>query len=147
MDISVASLADLGAFAGAPVRKPVTWTHNGEKVTGDVYVRPASYYSVIGEMGESLSREQVVAARIANHICDKQGQPLFTVADVLGNPDTGRGPLNSELTVSLLNAIGEVLGLGKQKPARKTSPRKKSSGASSSSRASEAARSRKPSTG
>ena len=47
----------------------------------------------------------------------------------------------------LMAAIGEVLGLGKQKPARKTSPRKKSSGASSSSRASVAAQSRKPSTG
>ena len=49
-----------------------------------------------------------VAGRIAACICDAEGQAIFTPADVTGDADPDRGPLDGNLTVALLSAIAEV---------------------------------------
>lgn len=80
-----------------------------------------------------------VAGRIAASICDEQGKPIFTPADITGEADPERGALDGSLTVALLLAIQEVNDLGKTS----SSAPKTNSGASSSSTESEAEQSPK----
>ncbi|MCY1358808.1 Phage tail assembly chaperone, TAC [compost metagenome] len=54
-----------------------------------------------------------MAGRIAACICDQEGKPVFTPADITGEADPERGPLDGNLTMALLGVIGEVNGLGK----------------------------------
>ena len=57
----------------------------------------------------------VVAGRIASCICDKAGKPIFKPEDITGEADPDRGPLDGNLTMALVSAIGEVNELGKVK--------------------------------
>ncbi|HEL8054394.1 TPA: phage tail assembly chaperone family protein, TAC, partial [Escherichia coli] len=41
-------------------------------------------------------------------VCDENGAPVFTVADITGEADPGRGPLDAGLAMALLKAINEV---------------------------------------
>ncbi|EIP9850977.1 phage tail assembly chaperone family protein, TAC, partial [Escherichia coli] len=61
-----------------------------------------------------------VAGRIASSICDENGNPVFTVADITGEADPERGALDGNLTVALLVAIQQVNDLGKTNSAQKT---------------------------
>jgi len=131
MDLSINSLKDLGAFTGAPVEREITWQQGDDQITATVYVRPLSYSSAVGDIIATRSNGDVVASRIASSICDKTGKAVFTPEDVTGEADPDRGPLSRDLTMALLDVIGEVNGLGK--PVTKKSTAKKSSGASSSS--------------
>lgn len=72
-----------------------------------------------------------VAGRIAASICDEEGKPVFTPADITGEADPERGALDGQLTIALLLAIQEVNDLGKT-----SLPEKTKSGVSSSSTAS-----------
>ncbi|HEL8386196.1 TPA: phage tail assembly chaperone family protein, TAC, partial [Escherichia coli] len=49
-----------------------------------------------------------LAERIAGAVCDENGAPVFTVADITGEADPGRGPLDAGLAMALLKAINEV---------------------------------------
>ena len=124
MDLTLDSLNKEGAFAGAPVEKEVTWEMNGKEYTGTVYVRRLSYNSAVADIMALRNRDEAVAGRIASCILNKDGKPIFTPSDITGlNPDgtpimvegIERGPLNDSLTLTLLQAIGEVNGLGKSK--------------------------------
>lgn len=70
-----------------------------------------------------------VAGRIAASICDEEGKPVFTPADITGEADPDRGSLDGALTIALLVAIKEVNDLGKTT----SSAPKTNSGANSSS--------------
>lgn len=141
MSLSLDSLKELGAFTGAPVRREVTWECRGEEHTATVFVRPLSYRSAVSDIQAFSGQTDGPAARIAHSICDEAGKPVFTVADITGDADPERGPLDGNLTMALLAVIAQVNGLGKQK----SRARKKKSGTSSSSPASAAAPSPKPS--
>lgn len=143
MDLSIAALAAAGAFAAPSVKKEIQWHSGGVLQKATVYVAHESYISVT-ERWEAQDRGvDITAQRIASCIVDKDGKPVLTVADVVGGPETGHGPLCAELAIVLLSAIGEVNQVKEGALEKKSTPRK-SSGTSSSSRGSAAARSRKP---
>ena len=113
MMLSVDSLADMGAFTGAPVEREVTWKQGETEHTATVFVRPLSYRSAVSDLTAVTSKGDPVAGRIAASICDEAGKPVFTIGDITGDANPERGPLSSALTMALLQAIGEVNGLGK----------------------------------
>ena len=122
MELSLNTLQEAGAFTGAPVEKEIKWKQGGKEITAITFVRKLSYQSAVSDVREFGG--DVTAGRIASCICDKNGKPVFTVDDITGNPidrknDSKeekekkdkireRGPLNHDLTMALLNAIGEV---------------------------------------
>lgn len=144
MDLSIAALAAAGAFAAPPVKKEIQWHSGGVLQKATVYVAHESYISVTQRWDAQNQGVDITAQRIASCIVDKDGKPVFTVADVVGGPDTGHGALCAELAIVLLSAIGEVNKVPEGAMEKKSTPRK-SSGTSSSSRASAAARSGKQS--
>ena len=128
MDLTLDSLKKDGAFTGAPVEKEIKWEMNGKDFTATVYVRRLSYNSAVADIMALRNRDEAVAGRIASCILDKAGKPVFTSADITGLNSDGtpimategkkkveRGPLNADLTLALLQAIGEVNGLGKSR--------------------------------
>ncbi|HBS7290915.1 TPA: phage tail assembly chaperone family protein, TAC [Klebsiella pneumoniae] len=54
-----------------------------------------------------------IAERIAAHICDQDGAPVFTAADILGTATPDRGALDGPIVMALLAAIHDVNELGK----------------------------------
>jgi hypothetical protein len=142
MDLSIASLKAEGGFVAPPVKKQITWHVDGKPKTATVYVVQESFETVIKRWEEQERGGDLTAQRIASCICGADGKPIFTVADVLGNPETGHGALTAELTIVLLAAIGDVNN-AKGDQTEKKSVRRKSSGTSSSSAASVGAPSRK----
>ncbi|MHC5351693.1 phage tail assembly chaperone family protein, TAC [Metapseudomonas furukawaii] len=113
MKIDLASLMQAGAFTGAPVEKEITWKQGGKELTATVYVRPLGYASAIADIQTWAGKVDGPAARIAASICDEQGKPVFTAADITGDADPERGALDGNLTVALLKAIADVNSLGK----------------------------------
>ena len=113
MELSVASLQEAGAFTGAPVEKEIKWKQDGKEMVATAYVRKLSYRSAVADT-KQIGKD-VVAGRIASCICDKKGMPVFTVADITGDDNIERGPLNHELTIALLCAIAEVNGYTEKK--------------------------------
>lgn len=144
MDLSIAALAAAGAFAAPPVKKEIQWHSGGVLQKATVYVAHESYISVTQRWDAQNQGVDITAQRIASCIVDKDGKPVFTVADVVGGPDTGHGALCAELAIVLLSAIGEVNKVPEGALEKKSTPRK-NSGTSSSSRGSAAGRSGKPS--
>lgn len=115
MSLSLDALNKMGAFSGAPVKKQITWESEGEEHVIDVYVRRLSYKTAVSDIRSVKGNDDAVAGRIANCICDDKGKAVFTPADITGEADPKRGPLDHNLTMALLNVIGEVNSLGKQK--------------------------------
>lgn len=132
MELSIESLQDQGAFTGPPVKREVTWHQSGEEKKATVYVRPLSYHSATSDIATLKAEKSAAAGRIASCICKSDGTPVFTVADITGEADPQRGPLNGNLTMALLGLIGEVSGLGKTTAAPSKSRTRKKSGTSSS---------------
>lgn len=130
MKLSIDSLKQAGAFTGRPVEKEITWTQGAQDFTATVYIRPLGYHTAMTDVMAANGRLDGVAGRIAASICDEEGKPVFTPADITGEADPERGALDGALTIALLVAIQEVNDLGKP-----TSPAKTKSGASSSSTA------------
>lgn len=122
MKLSIATLAERKAFSAKPVEVQITW--KGETFT--TYVRHLSYQTAVGDI-KSHNGGDIYANRIAASICDEDGAPVFTVADVTGEPvygrdadgkvilvsDPDRGGLDPELTNLLLIEIGRVQKLEK----------------------------------
>ncbi|SHK68399.1 Phage tail assembly chaperone, TAC [Halomonas caseinilytica] len=126
MNLTLESLQEMGAFTGAPVEKEVTWKQDGQKLKATVHVRKLSYHSARTDIAAMKGDADGLAGRIAACICHADGTPVFTVGDITGDADPDRGPLNSNLTMALLNVIGEVSGLGKSTTRRRSQGRKKS---------------------
>lgn len=113
MELSIAALKEVGAFTGAPVEREITWKQGEREITATVYVRPLSYKSAVSDLAAMAGRVDAVAGRIAACICDAEGKPVFTPADITGEADPERGPLDGNLTMALLQVIAEVSGVGK----------------------------------
>lgn len=113
MQLSIQGLKELGAFTGAPVEKEITWKQGDKEHTATVFVRPLSYRSTVSDLLAHRENGDAVAGRIASCICDAEGVPVFTPGDITGDADPSRGPLDGNLTMALLSAIGEVNNLGK----------------------------------
>lgn len=116
MNLSIESLAEMGAFTGAPVEKEITWKQGEDELKATVFVRRLSYKSAVADLKAMQSEDlDMVAGRIASCICDEKGKPIFKPEDITGEADPDRGPLDGNLTMSLLAVIGEVNDLGKAK--------------------------------
>jgi len=115
-DLTLDLLKKAGAFTGAPVKKEIIWNQGETENRADVYVRRLSYHSTVAELLAFSSRVDAVAARISACICDEKGEPVFTPGDITGDSDPERGPLDGEITISLLKVIAEVNGLGETPP-------------------------------
>lgn len=126
MKLSISSLTESGAFSGAPVEKEIQWQQGEDTLTGTVYIRRLSYETAKADIVSSVAKADGIAARIAACILDEEGKPIFTAADVNGDANPERGPLNHNLTIALLTAIGEVNHMGKSP----SLPTKKESGTS-----------------
>ncbi|WP_193090864.1 phage tail assembly chaperone family protein, TAC [Halomonas colorata] len=141
MKLSIEALAAHGGFVSRQaVEKNIKWTHEGQEFTATVNVLPLSYVTAKSDIIARQIDGDPLAGRIACCIVNDDGTPVFTVADITGEADPERGPLNAPLTNELLRVIGEASSLGKL-PA--SSPTKMKSGTSSSSTASAGTRSRK----
>lgn len=112
MQLSINSLKEMGAFTGAPVEKEISWKKGDAEFTATVFVRQLSYITTVNEFASARIKSEPVANRIAACICDENGNAVFTAADITGEADPERGPLDGNLTVALLAVIGEVNGLG-----------------------------------
>lgn len=115
MNLTLDSLKEMGAFTGAPVEKEITWKQGNEELTATVYVRRLSYKTAVSDIRAMKDNTDAVAGRIAACICDESGKPILTPEDITGDADPERGPLDGNLTMAMLAAIGEVNELGKQK--------------------------------
>ena len=116
MDLTLDAFKEMGAFTGAPVKKEIIWKQGDDELTVTVYVRRLSYKSAVADLRAMQSEESdVVAGRISACICDKDGKPIFKPEDITGEADPNRGPLDGNLTMALVAAIGEVNELGKAK--------------------------------
>lgn len=113
MNLTLDYLKEVGAFTGAPVRKEITWRQGDRELSATVFVRPLSYASAVAEIRSLAEKTDTIAGRIAASICDENGKPVFTPADITGEADPARGPLDGNLTMALLAVIAEVNGLGK----------------------------------
>jgi len=129
MELSLNSLKDAGAFAGAPVEKEIKWTQDDKELCVTAYIRRDSYRSTVASV---MARgDDAIAGRIASCICDKNGSPVFSVSDITGTAviydnDSDdekkrkkeiveRGPISNALTIALLTAIAEVNGISDKK--------------------------------
>ena len=129
MKLTLESLKNVGAFTGRPVEKEINWKQGDKEFTATVFVRPMGYQTATNDVMAMGGKIDGVAGRIAASICDEDGKPVFTVADITGDADPERGSLDGALTIALLVAIREVNDLGKGS----SSALKTNSGVSSSS--------------
>lgn len=120
MKLTLDSLKERGAFTGRPVEKEITWKQGEDEIIATVFVRPLGYYTARSDILAVGGKIDGVAGRIAASICDENGQPVFTPADITGEADPDRGALDGALTVALLVAIQEVNNLGKTEPSAQT---------------------------
>ena len=120
MKLNMDSLKQAGAFTGRPVEKEITWKQGDKEITATVYIRPMGYPDAVSNVLSAVGKIDGVAGRIAASICDENGAPVFTVADITGEADPERGALDGALTVALLVAIQQVNDLGKANSAQKT---------------------------
>lgn len=122
MGMNLKDLVEQGAFVKAPfVKRQITW-HNteGEELTADICVRLASYHTITNTWKAAEGNQEHLAARIATMVCDEDGGPIFTTADILGTTGIeGRGAMCDTLFLALITAVNEV-------QTAKTSPQKTS---------------------
>lgn len=107
--LTLQSLKDAGAFAGAPVKREIRYHGlDGEEVVADIWVRRASYHTITNTWKAAEGTQEHLAARISTMVCDEEGGPILSVADVLGTADPARGPICDTLFLALITAVNEV---------------------------------------
>jgi hypothetical protein len=127
MSATISELQALGAFAGQPEKRDVTFHVNGEPKTLTFYIRKAAYDTVSVQWRPENQGKDAIALRLASYVCDEKGAPVFTVEDITGTAE--RGPLIETLTIALFAAVGEVNGIKDDSEEKKEST---SSGTNSS---------------
>lgn len=114
MQLTLDTLKETGAFTGRPVEKEIKWKgRDGKEHIATVYVRPMGYHTTKAELLAYNGKSDPIAERIAAHICDQDGAPVFTAADILGTATPERGALDGPIVMALLAAIHDVNELGK----------------------------------
>lgn len=116
--LTLQSLQASNSFAGAPVHQEIEWENTeGELQKADVWVRRGSYATMTQTWALAAENKDHLASQIATLICDQDGGPVFTAADVLGTADPSRGPICDRLFMALLDAMNKV-NAGKKSPQR-----------------------------
>ncbi|CAM7765660.1 Phage tail protein [Klebsiella michiganensis] len=114
MKLTLDTLKESGAFTGRPVEKKIKWKgRDGKEHTATVFVRPMGYHTTKADLLAYNGKSDPIAERIAAHICNDDGEPVFTAADILGTASTERGALDGPIVMALLAVIQEVNELGK----------------------------------
>ena len=108
--LTLQSLKDAGAFAGAPVKREIRYHGlDGEEVVADIWVRRASYHTITNTWKAAEGNQEHLAARIATMVCDEEGGPIFSTADILGTTGIeGRGAMCDTLFLALITAVNEA---------------------------------------
>ena len=108
--LTLQSLKDAGAFAGAPVKREIRYHGlDGEEVVADIWVRRASYHTITNTWKAAEGTQEHLAARIATMVCDEEGGPIFSMDDILGTTGIeGRGDMCDTLFLALITAVNEV---------------------------------------
>jgi hypothetical protein len=122
MTLNLKDLVAQGAFVKEPfVKRRITWRNTeGEELTADICVRLASYHTITNTWKAAEGNQEHLAARIATMVCDEEGSPIFSTADILGTTGIeGRGAMCDTLFLALITAVNEA-------QSAKTSPRKTS---------------------
>ena len=92
MKLTLDTLKESGAFTGRPVEKEVKWKgRDGKEHIATVFVRPMGYHTTKADLLAYNGKSDPVAERIAGNICDEEGKPIFTAADILGTASEERG--------------------------------------------------------
>ncbi|KXU38709.1 hypothetical protein AXE65_12345 [Ventosimonas gracilis] len=101
------------ALAPAPVKKAIEWEQGGQTHKTEVYIRPLSWQAVYNSMSEQEGApfSDKAAQRLAESLCDQNGQPLYSANDLTGK--SGKPLLCTALITALLNAISDVNSAGK----------------------------------
>ena len=112
MTLNLKDLVEKGAFVSASeptVKREISW-HNteGEEQKAEIYVRRASYHTITNTWKAAEGNQEHLAARIATMVCDENGGPIFTTADILGTASPDRGPICDTLFLALITAVNEV---------------------------------------
>jgi hypothetical protein len=119
MALNLKDLVAQGAFVSASeptVKREIVWHNvNGEEQKADIWVRLASYHTITNTWKAAEGNQEHLAARIATMVCDEDGAPIFTTADVLGTADKSRGAICDTLFLALITAVNEA-NSGKPKP-------------------------------
>ncbi|MCS5873596.1 phage tail assembly chaperone family protein, TAC [Klebsiella pneumoniae subsp. pneumoniae] len=98
MQLTLDTLKETGAFTGRPVEKEIKWKgRDGKEHIATVYVRPMGYHTTKAELLAYNGKSDPIAERIAAHICDQDGAPVFTAADILGTATPERGALDGPI--------------------------------------------------
>ncbi|HHT0069957.1 phage tail assembly chaperone family protein, TAC [Raoultella ornithinolytica] len=114
MQLTLDTLKEAGAFTGRPVEKEINWKgRDGKEHKATVYVRPMGYHTTKASLLAYKGKSDPVAGRIAAHICNENGEPIFTEEDILGTASEERGALDGPIVIALLAVIQEVNELGK----------------------------------
>ena len=72
------------------------------------------YHTTKAELLAYNGKSDPIAERIAAHICDQDGAPVFTEADILGTATPeDRGALDGPIVIAFTAVIQEVNDLGK----------------------------------
>lgn len=136
--LSVDMIKQAGAFAPAkPERREIKWaSDDGEIHEAVIFVRKKSFLTLLEESkaGPDPDSNKKMAVKIVGGIVGEDGNPIFSLDDILGNEE--HGPICSSLAMALLSSIYDAEGLGKKADPKSlmTTP---SSGVSLSSQASE----------
>lgn len=112
MALNLKDLVAQGAFISASephVKREISW-HNtdGAPLKADIWVRRASYHTITNTWKAAEGNQEHLAARIATMVCDEDGGPILSTADVLGTADPARGPICDTLFLALITAVNEV---------------------------------------
>ena len=112
MSLNLKDLVAQGAFVSATephVKREIRYHGTeGAEVVCDVWVRRASYHTITNTWKAAEGNQEHLAARIATMICDEDGNPVLSTADVLGTADPARGPICDTLFLALITAVNEV---------------------------------------
>ncbi len=114
MQLTLDTLKETGAFTGRPVEKEIKWKgRDGKEHIATVYVRPMGYHTTKAELLAYNGKSDPIAERIAAHICDQDGAPVFTAADILGTASPGSWGAGRSDCYGPPAAIHDVNELGK----------------------------------
>jgi hypothetical protein len=112
MALNLKDLVAQGAFISTSephVKREIRYNGlDGQEVVADIWVRRASYHTITNTWKAAEGNQEHLAARIATMVCDEEGGPILSTADVLGTADPARGPICDTLFLALITAVNEV---------------------------------------
>lgn len=114
MELSLETLHAEDSFvSSAPVKKTVTWTNTkGVEKSAVVFIKKRNFISVTNEFRGANSGDTYFASRIATHVVNSKGQPIFKPGDITGEGENGA--ICDSLGLALLALISEVNSFDKQ---------------------------------